>query len=191
MCWQKGWIQLIICESAENLWFFQRGEMWLSKKLQLQQRVSIKLFFIFNQDREQLMQHEQDVQVAKTSHHQAKRANELAEIHFMDEHEVTVEWWVMVMGSSLHNSKEETFNWKQCILLKNIHYGRQEGEKHLASTCKRVLRGQKNTTFFLQGWWFQWIEIRGGIRVWVSRPTIHMVDDKDDVQHDIWRPWGQ
>ena len=25
------------------------------------------------------MQHEQDVQVAKTSHHQAKRANELAE----------------------------------------------------------------------------------------------------------------
>ena len=56
------------------------------------------------------MQHEQDVQVAKTSHHQAKRANELAEIHFMNEHEVTVEWRVMVMGSSLHNSKEESFN---------------------------------------------------------------------------------
>ena len=38
------------------------------------------------------MQLEQDVQVAKTSHHQTERANELAEIHFMDEHEVTVEW---------------------------------------------------------------------------------------------------
>ena len=66
--------------------------MWLSKKLQLQQRVSTKLFFIFNQDKEQPTQLEQDVQVAKTSHQQAERANELAEIHFMDEHEVTVEW---------------------------------------------------------------------------------------------------
>jgi hypothetical protein len=38
------------------------------------------------------MRHEQDVQVAKTSNHQAERANELAGKHFMDEHEVTVEW---------------------------------------------------------------------------------------------------
>ena len=66
--------------------------MWLSKKLQLRQKVSTKLFFIFNQDKEQPTQLEQDVQVAKTSHQQAERANELAEIHFMDEHEVTVEW---------------------------------------------------------------------------------------------------
>ena len=57
------------------------------------------------------MQHEQDVQVAKTSHQRAERANELAEIHFMDEHDVTVEWRVLVMDSSLHNSTEETFNW--------------------------------------------------------------------------------
>ena len=40
---------------------------------------------------------------------------------------------------------------KQCILLKNIHYGRQEGEKHLASTAlggQSLTRAEKYNFFF-------------------------------------------
>ena len=51
-------------------------------------------------------------------------------------------------GQQLTQLKGGNIQLKAMYITENIHYGRQEGEKHLASTCKRVLRGQKNTTFF-------------------------------------------